>query len=193
MGTRRLPVTEAPHTRPPPNHDPISARTLTGGNTRNDPRLPPQVSTFAEVCSKQQRIDSLAAYPAIFDLQKSTITTMSERMNILASLPQQERPSLLIIIEGTMHHMRVLWGIEKLPFSYANRNALDGRIVAFSRDIVAGNTPPTISIYEEWWDQEDRPVPTEPKADAKVSKLQPEDTSIPEAAPGAETTRLLRA
>ena len=56
----------------------------------------------------------------------------------------------------------------KLPFSDANRTALDGRIVTFSRDIVAGNTPSTISIDEEWWEQEERPVPTEPKADAKA-------------------------
>ena len=114
-------------------------------------------------------------------------------MNILASLPQHERPALVIIVEEPTRHIRVLWGIEKLPFSYANRTALDGRIVAFSRDIVAGNTPPIISIDEEWWDQEDRPVPTEPKADAEVSKLQPGGTSIPEAAPGAETTCLTRA
>ena len=138
-------------------------------------------------------IYSLAAYPVIFDLQESTVMTMSERMNILASLPQHERPAFLIIVEEPKRHIRVLWGIEKLPLSYANRTALDGRIGAFSRDIVAGNTPPTISIDEEWWEQEDRPFPTEPKVDAKVSKLRPGDTNIPETAPGANTTRLTRA
>ena len=133
VGTGRLPVTEAPDTRPPPTHDPISAHTLTGDNTPSNPRPPPQVLTFAEVCSQQQKTDSLAAYPAIFNLQESNATTTSERMNILSSLPQHEIPSLLVIVEKPTRHIRVLWGIEKLPFSYENRTALDGRIVAFSR------------------------------------------------------------
>ena len=72
-------------------------------------------------------------------------------MNILASLPRQERPDLLVIVEEPTRHIRVLWGIKKPPFSYANRTALDGHIVAFSRDIVAGNTPHTIAIGNEWW------------------------------------------
>ena len=88
---------------------------------------------------------------------------MSKRMNILASFPQQERPDLLIIVEEPTRYIRVLGGIEKLPFSYTNRTALDGRIVAFSRNIVAGETPPTIAIDDEWWNNEDRPVPTEQK------------------------------
>ena len=96
---------------------------------------------------------------------------MYERMNILASFPQQEMPALLIIVEDPTRHIRVLWGIEKLPFSYENRTALDGRIVALYCDIVAGNTPPSIAIDKEWWNQEDRPVPTEEKADSEVSKL----------------------
>ena len=69
-------------------------------------------------------------------------------MKILASLPQPERPALLIIVEEPTRHIRVLWGIEKLPYSYANKIALDGRVVAFSRDIISGNTPPTIAVDE---------------------------------------------
>ena len=63
-------------------------------------------------------------------------------------------------------------------------------IVAFYRNIVAGNMPPTIAIDKEWWDQEDCPVSTEQKVDSEISKLQPGDTRIPGAATGAETTRL---
>ena len=67
-------------------------------------------------------------------------------MKILASLPHQDRPALLVIVEEPTRHIRFLWGIEKPPFLYANKTALDGHIVAFSCDIVAGNTPPTITI-----------------------------------------------
>ena len=116
--------------------------------------------------------------------------TTTERMDILASLPQPERPALLIIIEEPTRHIRVLWGIKKLPYSYANKIALDGRVVAFSRDIVAGNTPPTIAVDKKWWDKDDLPVPTETVADHEVAKLQPRDTSIPEASPGAATISL---
>ena len=81
---------------------------------------------------------------------ESDITTTTEPMDILASLPHPERPALLIFVEEPTRHIIVLWGIEKLPHSYANKTALDGRIVVFSRDIVAGNTPPTIAVNEEW-------------------------------------------
>ena len=65
----------------------------------------------------------------------------------------------------------VLWWIEKLPFSYTNRTALNSRIVSFSRDSASGKTTTIIAIGEEWWDQEDRPIPTEQKADSEVSRL----------------------
>ena len=71
-------------------------------------------------------------------------------MSNLVYLPRQERPALLIIVKQPTRHIGFLWGIEKLPFSYANRTTLDGHIVAFSRDIVAGDTPPTIKISNEW-------------------------------------------
>ena len=99
MGAGRLPVTEEAHTRPPPTHNPVSTQTLAGENPPSDPRPPPQVATFAEVYSQQQRTDSLAAYPFIFDLQDINITTTSERMDILASLPQHKRPALLVIVK----------------------------------------------------------------------------------------------
>ena len=193
VGTGKVPVTEAPYNRPPPTHDHINAQTLAVEKTPSDPRPPSQVSTFAHVCSKKQRTDSLAAFPAIFNLQDNNVTATSERVKILASLPEHERPSLLIIVEEPKHHIRVLWGIEKLPFSYANRTALDGRIVAFFCDTLEGNTPPIIAIDKEWCDQEDCPIPTEQQADSDVSKLQLRDTRIPEASTIAKTTRLTRA
>ena len=150
MGAGQLPVTEEPHTRPPPTHNPVSTQTLARENPQSDPRPPPQVATFAEVCSQQKSTDSLAAYPAIFDLQESNITTTAEMIDILASLPQHERPALLVIVKEPTRHIRVLWGIENPSYSYANKTALDGHIVAFSRDLVAGNTPPNISVNEEW-------------------------------------------
>ena len=74
----------------------------------------------------------------------------------------------------------------KYPFSYANSTALDGHIVAFSCNIVSGDTPPTIAINDEWWDREDRPVPSKQTAATEVSKLRPEDLSIPEEGTGSE-------
>ena len=70
-------------------------------------------------------------------------------------------------------------GSRKLPYSYANKTALDGRVVEFSIDIVAGNTPPTIAVNEELWDKDELPVPTETVADHEFAKLQPQDMSIP--------------
>ena len=65
----------------------------------------------------------------------------------------------------------MLWGIDKLPYYYANKTALDGCVVTFSRDVVAGNTPPTIAVDEEWWDKYELPVITETVADHEVDKL----------------------
>ena len=93
----------------------------------------------------------MAAYPTIFDLLKDDGTTQPwKRMNTLASLPLQYMTSLIIIVKGPNHHIQVLWGIEKLPFSYANETALDVHTVAFSRDIIAGDTPHIIAISINW-------------------------------------------
>ena len=69
----------------------------------------------------------------------------------------------------------------------------DARMSIRSGVIVAGNKPPTIAVDKEWWDKDELPVPTETVADHKVAKLQPQDTSIPEASPGASTISLSRA
>ena len=103
-------------------------------------------------------------------------------MSNLALFPRQEIPSLLTIVEEPTRHIRVLWGIEKLPFSYANRTALDAHIIAFSRDIVLGDTPPAIAISNDLCYLEYRPVPSQYTAASKVTKLRPEEHSIPEAA-----------
>ena len=193
LSTGRLHATEKPHLRPPLTQNPVSTQPLTRESLQINPRPPPQVATFAEVCSQQQRTESLAAYPAIFNLQESDTTTTPERMDILASLPQPKRPTLLIIVEQLTRHIRVLWGIEKIPYSYANKTALDGHVVTFSRDVVAGNAPPTIAVDEEWWDKDELPVPTEKVAYHEVSMLRPQDTSITKASPGASTISLSRA
>ena len=108
-------------------------------------------------------------------------------------MPQHKIRALLFIVEEPTRLIRLLWGIEKLPYSYANKTALDGHIVPFSRDIVVGNTPPTISVNEELWEKEDLPVPTEAVANTEVAKLQPHDTCIPEASPEAATISITQA
>ena len=111
-------------------------------------------------------------------------------MSILSSLPQQDNPALLIIVEELTRHIRFLWGIEKLPFSYAIRTALNIHIVAFFHNIVAGDTPPITAISDDWWDLRDRPILSQHMAASEVTKLRPEDHSIPEAAEIAEQARI---
>ena len=96
------------------------------------------------------------------------------------------RPALLIISEDPTRHIIFLWGIEKLSFSYAKRTALDGHIVAFSRDIVAGDTPTTIAISDDWWGLENCPVPSQQTSDSEVTNMRPEEHSILKAAAVAE-------
>ena len=67
-------------------------------------------------------------------------------MATLTSIPLQEHPDLPIIMDVHPLHLKLLWVINKLPFSYANKTVLDGHIVAFSYDAVTGPTPLTITI-----------------------------------------------
>ena len=190
VGTSHVPLLVRPPTRHLPPHEPTNERTLEDQTIKNPPK---PNSTLVEICSKQRRTNSLAAYPAIFDLQDDGGASRSERMNILASLPRKERPDLLVIVKKPTHHIRVLWGTEKLPFSYSNRTALDGHIVAFSRDIVTGDTPPTIAINDDWWNLEDHPVQSQPKVASEINKIRPEDPCIPQVVTGAETAHIPQA
>ena len=75
LGAGRLPASEEPQARPPPTQNPVITKPLARESPQSNPRSPPQVATLAEVCSQQQRTYYLAAYPAIFYLQESDITT----------------------------------------------------------------------------------------------------------------------
>ena len=88
LSTGRLFSREVPQVRLPLTKNPVSTQPMTRESPQIIPRPPPQVATFSEVCSQQQSTESLAAYPAIFDVQKSYIMTTTERMDILATLPQ---------------------------------------------------------------------------------------------------------
>ena len=55
MGVGRLPVSEDPQPRPPPTINPVITQPLARENPQSDPRSPPQVATFAEVCSQQSK------------------------------------------------------------------------------------------------------------------------------------------
>ena len=81
-------------------------------------------------------------------------------------------------------------GNRKTPLLLNNKTALDGHIVAFSCDIVARDTPPTIAISDNWWGLEDLPVPSPHTAASEVAKLRPDEKSIPEAAAVAEQARI---
>ena len=102
---------------------------------------------MVEVCTNQRGDKALVAYPTIFDLLKDegNLPT-TERMTMLTSLTTEERPYLLIIVDGPTCHLQVLWVIEKYPLSYAKKTALGGQIVAFSSNVVSGSTPPTVTI-----------------------------------------------
>ena len=63
VGTVHVPLPDRPPTRPPPT---TNKQTLEDRTINN---LPNPHSTFADICSKQQRKNSLAAYPTIFNLQ----------------------------------------------------------------------------------------------------------------------------
>ena len=82
VGTGHVPPPEVPPTRPPPPHYPNQGQTREDPENFPPPSLPPKsASIFAETCSKQKIVDSLAAYPAIFDLLKDDSNTSAERMS----------------------------------------------------------------------------------------------------------------
>ena len=60
LGAERLLASEEPQARPPPTQNTVSTQPLARESTQSDPHPQPQVATFAELCSQQQRTDSLA-------------------------------------------------------------------------------------------------------------------------------------
>ena len=98
------------------------------------------------------------------------------------SLTLQEQPALLSIVYVPPRHLQVLWGLKKLPFSYANKAALDRHIVAFSRNVVAGATPPTVTINPNWWDLEYHLVVSPRTAATEVEKFTNNSAAVAEQA-----------
>ena len=54
IGAGQFPVSEEPHTRPPPTHNPVSMQTLAREKPQSDSRPPPQVAKFSEVCANNK-------------------------------------------------------------------------------------------------------------------------------------------
>ena len=128
----------------------------------------------------QQRNQALAAYPKIFDLLKTdTIPEAKDRLETLTSLALKERLALVVVVAGQPRHIRVLWGIERLPVSFTNSSSTDGQTVTFSRDMVEGTLPPTVKINHTWWELTQQPVVSAAMAPQLLSGLSPIATEIP--------------
>ena len=113
----------------------------------------------------------MVVHPNIFDLLKEDgVPTANERQTMVTSLKIQEWPDILLIVDGRPHHLRVLWGVGKPSFSYANRTGLDWNFVSLSCDVVSGANKSTVIIYTDWWDLKDHPVVSQNTVDTEVKK-----------------------
>ena len=137
-------------------------------------------STLTEVCAAQHGSRSLTTYPCIFDLMKTdTMPEAKDHLDTLTSLDLKERPALLTVVVGTQRHVWVLWVFERLPVSFTNPAGTDGKIVAFSRDMVEGTLPPTIMIKPTWWYTSRKPFVSSATASQALSNCTPAATNIP--------------
>ena len=74
-----------------------------------------------DVCAEQHGIQSLAAYPNIFDLLNTNTTPKAKDcLETLVPLSLEELPYLVVVVAGPPRHARVLWGIERLPVPFTN-------------------------------------------------------------------------
>ena len=62
------------------------------------------------------------------------------------SLSLEEIPTLIIFVKGLPRHLRVIWGIERLPVSITNATDTDYQIVAFFCDLVEVTLKPKIKV-----------------------------------------------
>ena len=62
----------------------------------------------------------------------------------------------IVLVKGPPHHIRVIWGVEKIPVSFTKATNIDRHIVNFSQDLVEDILLPTIKIPQECWMLHDR-------------------------------------
>ena len=57
----------------------------------------------------------------------------------------------MILMRGTTYHLQVIWEVEILGLSLSNPTSINGKILAFSQDVVSGTTTSTIQVDTTWW------------------------------------------
>ena len=149
------------------------------------PDAAPQVSrrapsTLKEVCAAQHGSRSLATYTHIFNLLKTYTTPEAKYcLKTLIFLALKERPPLLTVAAGPPSHVLLLWGVERLLVLFTNPEVIYGKIVAFSRDMVEGTFPPTITINPTWWYMSSQLVISAATAAQSLANCTPAATEIP--------------
>ena len=94
---------------------------------------------------------SLGALPALLylleDKEGSPPRSCFER---LATLPLSERPLLLVCLEKTDPHTRILWGAQYVTPFFARATPEDGTVLVFARDVRLGHLMTTVKVKTEW-------------------------------------------
>ena len=93
---------------------------------------------------------AMAALPDIFVVLMGEVATLRARLELLATLPLEERPPWMVPLKELEPHIQVLWGLQYVTPSYASANTEDGRLIAFVRDTRGGHLPMNTKISLEW-------------------------------------------
>ena len=124
--------------------------TLSGAVHRGDPydteifrQLPPPPpltaalhGTLASIALADPLYPSLAALPALLSLLESRQGTSScSRLERQVTIPLSEHPPIMVFVEISKPHIRVLWVAEYVVPSFTRSYPEDRKVLAFSRDV----------------------------------------------------------
>ena len=91
------------------------------------------LTTLKDMCTAQNLMKNLLAYPKFCDLSKTYATPdAKECLDTLASLALKERPVLVLVAGGPPQHICVLWGIELQPVLLTNLTGTNKNILVLS-------------------------------------------------------------
>ena len=71
-------------------------------------------------------------------------------MEIFYNFLLETRLDLLLCMAGNLRHIRVLGRVKNLERFFSKLSSWEGKVVAFTRDVVEDILPPTVLIKEEW-------------------------------------------
>ena len=110
-----------------------------------------QCRGIMEVCASHNIYHTIVSYLGGFTLlDKNNGVKQNTRIKHISSIQLMEHTTILSCVTVISPHIHILWGVQVIVISLYKTSNFDVTVVVFIQDMVAGITPPSVTVDPAW-------------------------------------------